>query len=501
MGMNSLFDSYLVVLPILIPLTGAMVALLLRRQPRVQAGWALGTMVTSLAASTWLLLVVARSGQAQVLQSGGWAAPFGITLVGDMLAAVFVVMTQLVMVCGLWYAIGSKDKVVTYPTFFTLFLTLATGLTGAFLTGDLFNMYVFAELLVISGTVLTAVSDDRFGTEAAQKYFYISLLASFFMLLSVGSLYAGYGTLNMADLSVRIGADGTQLLLWPAIAFLFATFMIKSAVFPFHFWQPDFHTAAPTAVSAMLSSVVVKLGVYGFLRMTTLLFVAQSGPLRAILLVLGVIGVIFGGLSAIGTHNVKRMLAYSTLAQVGFILVAIAWGTPLALGTAVVFSFNHSVIKAAMLMLAGYVASHASVKSASFAVVTGVGRRLPLAGAFFFVGSLALAGIPPTNGFVSKMMLFSSGLGAQGYWALLTIGLASLFTLLYTMRAFQRIWWMQPGGGITTKASGDVLWAPGLLMVLIVLLGVWAEPLVQVAMQTSTWLGDPQLYIRAVLGG
>jgi multicomponent Na+:H+ antiporter subunit D len=496
-----LFNSYIVAFPIAIPLTGAMIALLLGRRPAVQGGWALGTMLTSLAAAGWLLAQVSQSGTAWVLQSGGWIAPFGITLVGDMLSLTFVVMTQLVMVCGILYALGSKDKVVTYPTFFTLFLTLATGLTGAFLTGDLFNMYVFAELLVISGTVLTAVSDDRFGTEAAQKYFYISLLASFFMLLSVGSLYAAYGTLNMADLAVRVSAGGAQLLLWPAIAFLFATFMIKSAVFPFHFWQPDFHTAAPTAVSAMLSSVVVKLGVYGFLRMTTLLFVAQSAPIRAILLVLGVIGVVFGGLSAIGTHNVKRMLAYSTLAQVGFILVAIAWGTPLALATAVVFSFNHSLIKAAMLMLAGYVASHASVKSASFAVVTGVGRGLPLAGIFFFTGSLALAGIPPTNGFVSKMMLFSSGLGAGGYWALLLIGLASLFTLLYTMRAFQRIWWLEPGGGITTKASGDLLWAPGLLLGLIVLLGLWAEPLVRVATQTAAWLGDPQLYIRAVLGG
>jgi multicomponent Na+:H+ antiporter subunit D len=498
---DALFGPYVVILPIIIPLCGAMIALLLKRRPELQAGWALGTMVTSLAASLWLLSEVFRSGQALVLQSGGWLPPFGISLVADPLSTIFVVMTQLVMVSGILYALGSKDKVVTYPTFFTLFLTLATGLTGAFLTGDLFTMYVFAELLVISGTVLTAVSDDRFGTEAAQKYFYISLLASFFMLLSVGSLYAAYGTLNMADLAQRISADSTQILLWPAIAFLFAAFMVKSAVFPFHFWQPDFHTAAPTAVSAMLSSVVVKLGVYGFLRMTTLLFVAQSAPLRAILLVLGVIGVVFGGLSAIGTHNVKRMLAYSTLAQVGFILVAIAWGTPLALATAVVFSFNHSLIKAAMLMLAGYVASRASVKSASFDIVGGVGRALPLAGVFFFVGSLALAGIPPTNGFVSKTMLFSSGLGAQGYWTLLIIGVASIFTLLYTMRAFQRIWWMEPSGGITTKPSGDLLWAPGLLLALIVLLGVWAEPLVSLATQASAWMGDPLLYIQAVLGG
>ena len=191
--------------------------------------------------------------------------------------------------------------------------------------------------------------------------------------------------------------------------------MVKSAVFPFHFWQPDFHTAAPTAVSAMLSSVVVKLGVYGFLRMTTLLFLPQAATIRSLLLALGVVGVVFGGLSALGTHNAKRMLAYSTLAQVGFILVGIGWGTPLAIAAAIVFAFNHSLIKAGMLMLAGYVASRASVKSASFDVVTGVGRSIPAAGVLFFIGSLGLAGIPPTNGFISKMFLFRSGIDGAAF--------------------------------------------------------------------------------------
>ena len=511
-------DNFLVTLPILIPITGAMIALLLRKRGSWQAGWTLLVMTAGLAASFWLLYSVWQGGQPLVYQSGGWPAPFGISLVADMLAALFVVMTQLIMVTGILYALGSKDKVVRYPTFYPLFLTLATALTGAFLTGDLFNMYVFAELLVISGTVLTAISDDYYGTEAAYKYFYISLLASFFMLLAIGSLYAAYGTLNMADLSGRVIAGGpAEPLLWPAIAFLMATFMIKSAVFPFHFWQPDFHTAAPTAVSAMLSSVVVKLGVYGFLRMTTLLFVDEAPQIQAILLVLGVVGVIFGGLSAIGTHNVKRMLAYSTLAQVGFILVGIGWGTPLSIMAAVLFAFNHSVIKAAMLMLAGYVASRASVKSASFEIVTGVGGAaapggaLPAAGFLFFIGSLALAGIPPTNGFVSKMTLFSSGLAAERFWSLLFIGVTSLFTLIYTMRAFQRIWWLPPlqlenselgmGNDSPAKKAGDKLLAPALLVLLILILGIWAEPLVDAAQQTAVWLGDPALYIGAVQGG
>jgi multicomponent Na+:H+ antiporter subunit D len=494
-------SDQLVILPILLPLTGAVIALLLRRRLRLQATFSLVIMLLSLAVSAVILLAVWQTGHPLVFVSGGWPAPFGIALVGDLLSLLFVLMTQLVIVTGIIYAMGSKDSVVQYPAFYPLFLTLVTGLSGAFLTGDLFNLYVFAELLVISGTVLTAVSDDRYGTEAAYKYFYISLLASFFMLIAIGSLYASYGTLNMADLAARIAADADETLLWPAIAFLMATFMVKSAVFPFHFWQPDFHAAAPTAVSAMLSSVVVKLGVYGFLRMTTLLFVAQAPVIRGLLLVLGIVGIIFGGLSAIGTHNVKRMLAYSTLAQIGFILVGVGWGTPLALAAALVFAFNHSLIKAAMLMLAGYVASRAAVKSAAFDIVTGVGRAAPGAGVLFFVGALALAGLPPTNGFISKLLLFDSGINAAGFVALLVIGLASILTMIYTIRAFQRIWWRQPAGEGTIKPTGDGLVAPALLVGLILLLGIWANPLVQLAQETSAWLGDPLAYIQAVLGG
>jgi multicomponent Na+:H+ antiporter subunit D len=168
------------------------------------------------------------------------------------------------------------------------------------------------------------------------------------------------------------------------------------------------------------------------------------------------------------------MLAYSTLAQVGFILVGIGWGTPLAIAAAIVFAFNHSLIKAGMLMLAGYVASRASVKSASFDVVTGVGRSIPAAGVLFFIGSLGLAGIPPTNGigslglagipptngFISKMFLFRSGIDGAAFGSLAFIGVGSILTLLYTMRAFQRIWWQDPPEGAKAKPVGDLLVAP-----------------------------------------
>lgn len=494
-------QNHLILLPILLPLTGTAVGLALYRWRRVQAWLSLGMMLAALAASSLLLARVWQGGLPLVFQSGGWPAPFGISLVADLLAALLVVMSQVVLSLGLVYALGAKDKVVQYPSFYPLFLALAAGLTGAFLTGDLFNLFVFAELVVIAGTVLTAVSDDRYGVEAATKYFYMSLLAATFLLLADGTLYAAYGTLNMADLAARIQLDPAQPLLPVGIALLLAAFMIKSAVFPMHFWQPDFHAAAPTAVSAMLSSVVVKLGVYGFLRMTTLLFVEQAGPLRGLLVVLGIAGILFGGLSAVGTHNVKRMLAYSTLAQIGFILVGIGWGTPLSLTAAIVFTVNHSLIKSAMLMLAGALASRTAVKSAAFAVVTGLGKHVPAAGVLFFIGALALAGIPPTNGFISKFLLFDSGLAGAQWAALAFLALGSLITFIYTTRAFQRIWWQPPTAEIALKPAGDRLLAPALLIGLVVVLGIWAAPLVTVAQAAADWLGQPALYVQLVLGG
>ena len=491
--------THLVLLPILIPLIGAVLLLML---PRTLRSWlATGVMAASFATSGWLFWQVINTGTALVFHSGGWfinEMPLGITLVADWLSVLFVVMSQLVLLLGFIYALGCKDNVVQYPTFYTRFLLLATGLTGALLTGDLFNLFVFAELLVISGTILTAVSDDRYGTEAAFKYFYISLLAAAFLLLACGILYVDYGTLNMAQLGVGIAQE--MMPLTPiAAALLLATFMVKSATVPFHFWQPDFHTAAPTPVSATLSAVVVKLGIYGYLRLTTLLFVEQALLIQNILLAVGIAGIVFGGLAAIGTNNAKRMLAYSTLAQIGFILVGIGWGTSLSIAAALVFTFNHALIKAAMLMLAGAIASRAPIKSADFAKIIAVGHHHLSMGVLFFIGALALAGIPPTNGFISKWLIFNSGIVSGQYLTLALISIAAILTLIYTIRAFMHVWWYTTPSKLPYK-RGDQLIAPAILILLVLLLGLWPNPLVTVANETALWLETPQPYIESVLG-
>ena len=489
-----------VLFPVIIPLAGAAVGLLLRHHRRLQAYGSLGTILTALAASLYLLARVYTHGP-QVAQLGGWAAPYGISLTADLTSALFVVMAQAVLSTGFIYALGCNDRCSRYPTFYPLFLTLSTGLTGVFLTGDLFNLFVFAELLVISGAALTAISDDPLGLEAAYKYFLISLLASLFLLVAAGSLYVSYGTLNLADLSARIAADPTRPLTGVAAACLVVFFLVKSAVAPFHFWQPDFHTVSPTAVSAMLSSVVVKVGVYGLLRMTTLWFVPFAAELRAFLIAAGLVGVVFGGLTAVGAQHAKRMLAYSTLGQIGFILVGIGWGTPLALTAALIFIINHSLIKSALLMIAGAAASRAPVKSAAFSALRGVGKFTPLGGALFLLGGLALAGIPPTNGFISKLTLLRSGLALGDGWALAGLAAGSLFSLVYVARAYRNIWWLPAQGEIKPKPGGDHLLAPAILVSLSLVLGIWAEPFVNLCVQAAAWMLNPAAYIALVLGG
>lgn len=488
-------QTLLILSPLLIPLAGVPLTLMTRKRSRLQIFLALTLMFAALGFSLALLYAVLTDGPI-TLQMGAWQAPFGITFAADPLGVFMLVMSHLVLAAGFLYAAGSTEKVTQYRTFYPLFFSLTTGLSGSFLTGDLFNLFVFAEITVISGAALTASADDKFGVEAAYKYFYISTLAAIFFLLGVGSMYVSYGTLNLADLAERIIENPSAPLTAAGLAFLTATFLIKSAAVPFHFWQPDFHAAAPTAISAMLSSLVVKVGVYALFRMTTLLF-PEVDMLKTLLVIIGVAGVLYGGFGAAGTHNAKRMLAYSTLAQIGFILVGIGWGTPLSLAAALVFTFNHALIKAAMLMMAGAMASRAAVKSASFDVVVGVGKYHPFAGMLFLLGGMALAGIPPLNGFISKLMIFQSGVESANYIPLLIIGVASIVTLTYVIRSFIKIWF--EANPEAKPKEGDQLIAPALLIALSLVLGIWAEPLVTLAQSVAAWMGEPMSYVMMVM--
>jgi multicomponent Na+:H+ antiporter subunit D len=493
-------DNPLVLVPIFAPLTGAALCVLAAHNRRVQHAIGLTASVLAWLASVAVLVANWQSGL-QIYRVGGYPPPYGIALAPDMLSALFELMATTVVLASTIYILGCHDKCIGFPAFMPLFLCMNAGLNGAFYTGDIFTLFVFQELMIMSSVVLVAISDNRLGVEAAIKYLLISAMGSLFLLMGIAAIYATFGTLNMADIARFLESGERPLLAQAAAVVLMCAFLLKSAVFPFHFWQPDFHTAAPTPVHAVLSSVVVKVGVYGLIRLTMLLFIAEAPLVRTLLIILGIIGVFFGGLSALRTYDAKRMLAYSTFGQIGFILIAIGWGTPLALVGAIVYSFNHAFIKSSLLLITGAIASRMPNKSAKLTDIVGAGKQMGAVSVLYLVGGLALTGIPPLNGFISKLTVVQAGVEGQ-QWLVLGLAVAAgLITLLYMTRTWQLIFQRLPDATLVLKPVGDSIIAPALLIGLCVLLGLYALPLVEAATVAVTRLDDPNLYIQSVLGG
>ncbi|MCE2472781.1 MAG: hypothetical protein J4G18_12960 [Anaerolineae bacterium] len=476
------------------PLVGAIVALIFANSNRLQRSIGVLTGLIAWVFSVSLLVQVHDAG-VQTYALGNWMPPYGIVLVADKLGELFAFMVNTIMIGGLVYTFRAHDKCMTYPAFIPLFLLMEVGLVGAMLTGDLFTLFVFMELMVLASVSLTAISDDQYGLEAALKYILISSMGTLFLLLGIASLYATFGTLNMAQIAQILLTGERPILAASSSLMLLCAFLLKSAVFAFHFLQPDFDTKAPTAI------IVVKVGVYGILRLVTLLFVKDAHVMEPWLSTLGIIGILFGSLGALRTYNAKRMLAYSTFAQIGFILVGIGWGGTLALIGAIVYAFNHAFIKSSLLMLMGVVASYTKTKTANFGDISGIGSRMPRAlGWLVLLGGLSLAGVPPFNGFISKLALIQGGVESGDWRNLIIMVGAGILTLMYMVRAWQRIFQQSPlPTTVETKDEGDSLFAPLLLIIVCLLLGtVFTEPLIQLVSATVQQIQDPTIYISAV---
>ncbi len=505
-------DNPLILVPIVVPLIGAAICLLLSGNNRAQRVVALIAGIIACVGSVAVLLANLQGGAnaVQIYRVGGYAVPFGVVLVADMMASVFAVMGTSVVAAGLLYCLQCRDHSLTYPVFMPAFLCVGAGLVGSFYTGDVFTFFVFLELMVMSSVVMVAVSDNRLGLEAAIKYLFISGIGSVLLLLSIAAIYTTFGTLTMAHIAQELATGERPLLALPAAVLFMSALLIKSAVVPFHFWQPDFHTTAPTPVSGLLSSVVVKVGIYGIIRSNTLYFTQEAPFIQNILIVLGLIGIFFGGLSALRTWNAKRMLAYSTLGQVGFMLVAIGWGSPVALVAAIIYIVNHAYIKSGMLMLTGALASRIHGHSSDMKDLEGAGRGYVLLSILYLVGGLALAGVPPFNGFISKLALVRGGVEAQSWPILGLVITGGILTLIYMTRAWQWIFQRAPGAPphaeppahgtieIETHRPDSPL-APALLLGFCIVLGLFATPLISVAEATVAQITQPNVYTCAVL--
>jgi multicomponent Na+:H+ antiporter subunit D len=347
-------DSQLIALPIALPLLAVGVMLCLRKaQETVRHVINIGVCLLSLAVAVMICLRVWEHG-VLVLRSGSWPAPFGITLAADLLSAIMVLVTAVIGLSCAVYAAGSgTGKFRGY--FAPLYQAMLLGVNGSFLTGDLFNLYVWFEVMLMSSFVLVALPGGRQQFEAAVKYLTLNFIASAFFLVGLGVLYGTVGTLNMADLAVKMADIGDdQLVLSSAVLFLVA-FGIKAGVFPFYFWLPSSYHVTPTPVAAMFAGLLTKVGVYACIRVFTLIYQGHQEFLSGLLLVIGVLTMVTGVFGAASQFFIPRILSFHIISQIGYMIVGLGFFTRGAIAATVFYVVHHILVKANLFLIGGII--------------------------------------------------------------------------------------------------------------------------------------------------
>ena len=494
--------TYVLLAPVAVPLTAAVVALLARRRVRLQRAFGLLGAAGLLVAGVALLVAVERDGP-QATQVGGWAAPYGITLVADLLAAIMVTLAGIVGTAAAVYSLASVEVRRVAFGYYVLTNLLLAGVAGAFLTGDLFNLYVWFEVTLIASFVLLALGGERPQLEGAIKYVALNLVASTFFLAAAGLTYGLTGTLNMADLAQRLPeAEPTGLVTAIAMLLLVA-FGIKAAAFPLFFWLPASYHTPPADVAVLFSGLLTKVGVYALLRSFTLLFAGDDDFTQPLLLGIAALTMVTGVLGALAQVEFRRVLSFHIVSQIGYMLLGLGLLTPLALAGAIFFLAHNIFAKTALFIVGG--AIERTEGTARLAPLGGLFPARPGLSLVFALGALSLAGVPPFAGFVGKLTLVRAGL-EDGAYLLVAVALAvGIGTLISMNKLWNEAFW-KPSPERAPAASlegwsGAALLGPGAALALLgMLLGVGAGPALDLSLRAAEQLLDPTAYIQAVEG-
>ena len=447
-------------LPVLLPLLGAAGALLVARHPTFQRTLSTAVLTAVLGVSV-ALLVIADAEGATAVSVGGWPVPLGIVLVVDRLSALMLVVASTVALGVLVFAIGQGTADGSEETplsiFHPTFLVLVAGVGNAFLAGDLFNLYVGFEILLMASYVLLTLGGTAPRIRGGITYIVVSLTSSLVFLAAIGLVYAATGTVNMAQLAVRLGElpEGTQVLLQ---SMLLIAFGIKAAVFPLSAWLPDSYPTAPAPVTAVFAGLLTKVGVYAIIRTQTLLF--PGGALDDLLLWAALATMLVGILGAVAQRDLRRMLSFTLVSHIGYMVFGIALATTAGLAGAVFYVAHHIAIQTTLFLVAGLVERSGGTTSVDR--LGGLARRSPLLAVLFFVPAMNLAGIPPLSGFIGKLGLLQAGVaeGTAAAYVLVAGGVVtSLLTLLAVARVWTRAFWrspsQHPAGDTAAAAAAD----------------------------------------------
>ena len=448
--------AHLPVLIVVLPLAAAVIVPLVSLAS-VQAAFAVAclTLAAAAVASCSALSHVLAHGALRY-ELGGWAPPWGIEYVVDPLSGGVAALITLVAVCVVVYAgPQANGGAARGGMFHGLYLLLVAGLLGIVLTGDLFNLYVFLEISSLAAYALLASGGVR-GTVATFRYLIVGTIAATFYLLGTGYLYALTGTLNMADMAMRLTAVMDARAYGAAVVLVVIGLAIKAALFPLHGWLPDAYTYAPAPVTGFIAAVMAKVSAYALFRVLYFVTPAQGAAAQALMLLgwVSVIAVLAGSILAMAQQDIRRMLAYSSVGQMGYIVLGLALGTPAALIGALLHLFSHAVMKGCLFLVVGGIRWRTGVYRISD--YAGMGRRMPLTMAAFVVAALAMIGLPPTLGFFSKWYLLSGAVEANAWLFVAALVLSSLLGVVYFFRVFECAYLKAPGEGQGTPPRQEL---------------------------------------------
>jgi multicomponent Na+:H+ antiporter subunit D len=486
--------SWLLPAVVAVPILGAGLTILVGRRLKLQRAIAVAGVGFVLGAAI-ALLISADSGSPQVAQIGGWAAPAGITLVADRFAAIVLTVSAAMLLIVLGYAMAQLGRSALDWWFHAKYLVLTAGVALSLVTGDLFNLFVGFEIMLIASYVLLTVKTGPGEVRATMSYVVINLVASALFLVAIAFVYTTTGTLNLADLSQKMAEVDPAVRAGLSMLTL-VVFGIKAAIFPLFMWLPDSYPTAPTPVTAIFAGLLTKVGVFVIIRTQTLLFSGDE-PSSLLLFVAGAT-MLVGVLGAIAQNDIKRILSFHIVSQIGYMIMGLGFLSAAGLAAAILFITNQIVVKTGLFLVGGLV--EAEHGTGALDRIGGLLHRRPVLAALFLPLALSLAGIPPFSGFVAKLALIQEGLALDRGVIVAVSLVASLLTLFSMTKIWGGVFW---GEETRAKAKAGHGMVGATVVVVLLSLGValTAGPLVELTERAAVDLVDPAIYAELVLGG
>lgn len=487
----------LIVLPMVIPILTGIFLVFFKSKIVLQRTLSLLALLANIGVSFYLLQRIQTEGILR-LDFGEWKPPFGILFVADSFAMLLVLTTSIVSALILIYSFSSTKERTEKNYFYSFILFLIAGVNGSFLTGDLFNLFVNFEVMLIASYILIVIGGKRRHFMSSITYVTVNVISSSFFLIGIAYLYGTLGTLNMAHLSERIAEAGQPPIITAISIVFLLVFGTKAGLFLYH-WLPRSYSSPPTVVAALFGALLTKVGIYALIRTFTLLFYHEQQFTHKLIGILAIITLIGGSIGAIAYNNIKQIVAYNVIISVGFILIGLAVMTPEAMEGSIFYLIHDMLVKALLFLVIGTVAYLTG--TAQISRMSGLIKNYPLLGWIFFITILSLVGIPPLSGFVGKILIGQGAIDVSAY-VLLGVGFASsLFVLYSLLRIFMNCFW----GETLISEENQTPMKKGMYVPLVLLtaltlfLGIGAETIATYVTDAANTLLNPQVYIDAIL--